>query len=192
VRPAIEIIDYQACWPEDFASIAVRLRSALGDGAVRIDHIGSTAVPGLAAKDIIDIQVTVARLDDVRHRAALESAGLRWEEAMQRDHCPPGMALDTGELEKRFAVGDIPRRTNVHVRVEHRFNQRYPLLCRDYLRSHPLASAAYAEVKRALAGLVPDDVYSYYAVKDPVFDLIMTGARDWADATGWRPEVTDA
>ena len=65
VGPAIEIVDYQTRWPEDFARIGAILRSALGAEAVRIDHIGSTAVPGLAAKDIIDVQVTIARFDDV-------------------------------------------------------------------------------------------------------------------------------
>ncbi|MGO9875237.1 MAG: GrpB family protein [Acidimicrobiia bacterium] len=192
MRPSIEIIDYQARWPEDFTAVGVMLRSALRDEALRIDHIGSTAIPGLGAKDIIDIQVTVARFDDVRHRAALESTGLHWNEAIRRDHCPPGITLDAAELEKRFAAGRVPRRTNVHVRVEHRFNQRYPLLCRDYLRSHPPAAAAYAHIKRALAGLFPNDEDSYYTVKDPVFDLIMAGANDWADATDWRPGVTDA
>jgi len=58
------ILPYQPTWPDEYHRIAARLRRGLGDLALRIDHIGSTAVPGLAAKDIIDIQVTVAALDD--------------------------------------------------------------------------------------------------------------------------------
>ena len=54
----VEIIPYQSAWIVDFREIAARLRYSLGDLAVRIDHIGSTAVPGLAAKDVIDIQIT--------------------------------------------------------------------------------------------------------------------------------------
>ena len=55
----IEIRPYQDRWPGEFASVGLRLRSALGEVALRIDHIGSTAVPGMAAKDVIDVQVTV-------------------------------------------------------------------------------------------------------------------------------------
>ena len=56
----VHIVDYQQRWPQEFANIGARVRGALGDLAIRIDHIGSTAVPDLAAKDIIDVQVSVA------------------------------------------------------------------------------------------------------------------------------------
>jgi len=59
----IEIVDYRASWPREFREIAQAIRSGLGDLALRIDHIGSTSVPGLCAKDVIDIQISVARLD---------------------------------------------------------------------------------------------------------------------------------
>src|SRR4051794_4003824 len=61
--PRAEIVAPSSGWPAEFAEIATALRSALGGLALRIDHIGSTAVPGLAAKDVVDIQVTVAALD---------------------------------------------------------------------------------------------------------------------------------
>src|ERR671931_2926650 len=77
---------YSERWPHDFARIARSLRSVLGERALRIDHIGSTAVPGLAAKDTIDVQVTVAALADAN---ALGAAGFR-EFAPVRDHRPPG------------------------------------------------------------------------------------------------------
>ena len=60
VTGPIVITEYQSRWPAEFAELAVRLRRAAGDLALRIDHIGSTSVPGLAAKDVIDVQVTVA------------------------------------------------------------------------------------------------------------------------------------
>jgi dephospho-CoA kinase len=59
----ITIVDHDRRWPESFATIGATLRDRLGHAAIRIDHIGSTAVDGLAAKDVIDIQVTVAHLD---------------------------------------------------------------------------------------------------------------------------------
>ena len=66
----LEIVPYKRSWPSEFRKLASLLRQGLGDLALRIDHIGSTAVPGLAAKDVIDIQITVAALDQgclVRH-----------------------------------------------------------------------------------------------------------------------------
>src|SRR5262249_54667882 len=61
----IRIVDYDPAWPTRFAEIGAALRRALGDVALRIDHIGSTSVPGLAAKPIVDIQVSVERLEPV-------------------------------------------------------------------------------------------------------------------------------
>jgi GrpB-like predicted nucleotidyltransferase (UPF0157 family) len=187
----IAIVDYQERWPGEFRALAARLRDALGTAALRIDHIGSTSVLGLAAKDVIDVQITVSDLDDeLEHRLTEQGFVLRpWTS----DHQPPGMELAQEQLEKRvFGVPAGERQANIHVRVEGRFNQRYALLCRDYLRAHPAAAHAYAEVKRALARIVIDDQDAFYAVKDPVFDIIMAGAEEWAANSGWRPGPSDS
>lgn len=177
---------------DDFRAIAGRLRELLGPGALRIDHIGSTAVDGLAAKDIIDVQVTVASFDE-EMLDGLREAGFEHAPGFVTDHCPPDMRLPDSELEKRFFNAPAgERKVNVHLRIDGRFNQRYPLLCRDYLRSHPLAASAYGQVKRALARIVGDDIEAYYDVKDPVFDILMVGAEEWATATGWQPGASDA
>ena len=63
MKASIEIIDYQPRWPAEFAEIGAKLRAAFGPLALAINHIGSTSAPGLAAKDVIDVQVTVAGLD---------------------------------------------------------------------------------------------------------------------------------
>ncbi len=189
----IEIVAYNPSWPLEFERIGSSLRAALGDAALAIHHIGSTAVPGLAAKDVIDVQVTVSSLDDGSLRSALERTGLVWLDRIARDHTPPGMQLPDAELEKRYAKApESGRATHVHVRAEGRWNQRYPLLCRDYLRSHAGAANAYAEIKRQLARYFPDNSEAYYDIKDPVFDAIMTGAEDWAKFTNWTPGETDA
>ncbi len=77
------------------------------------------------------------------------------------------------------------RPMNIHVRRAGSANGRYALLFRDYLRAQPLASEAYGLVKRALAQHGPSDWELYYDVKDPVCDIIMAGAEDWAASTGW-------
>ncbi|MDQ3871361.1 MAG: GrpB family protein [Chloroflexota bacterium] len=187
----IEIVDYQERWPTEFRAIGARLRELLGPAALRIDHIGSTAVPGLAAKDVIDVQITVKDLDPSLERGLAEGSFVR--RAWTSDHRPPGVELAAPQLEKRFfAPPEGERPANIHVRVAGRFNQRYALLCRDYLRAHPAAARAYAVVKRALARIVGDDVDAFYEVKDPVFDILMAGAEEWAAATGWRPGPSDA
>jgi GrpB-like predicted nucleotidyltransferase (UPF0157 family) len=184
----VAITTYRESWPAEFARLAAGLRADFGDRALRIDHIGSTAVPGLPAKDVIDVQVTVARLADVP--AAL--AGLQARPGFD-DHPPPGFAGDPAELAKRFFRARAPQRAaNVHVREAGRLNQRYALLFRDYLRATPDAAAAYAAVKRTLAAHFGDDVDTYSDVKDPVVDVVMAGAEAWARATGWEPGATDA
>jgi GrpB-like predicted nucleotidyltransferase (UPF0157 family) len=190
--PTIEIIPYQTRWPSEFQSIGSSLRAALGDAVLAIHHIGSTSVPGLAAKDVIDIQITVANLEHPHLQSGLESMGLTWRgEAF--DHTPPGMTLLAADREKRYAKTFAPQRvTHVHIRGLGRLNQRYALLCRDYLRMHDGTRDAYAEVKRQLARYFPNDVDAYYDIKDPAFDLFMSGAWEWAEFVGWQPEPSDA
>jgi len=188
---AILIVDYRDEWLAEFRQLGALLRDSLGAAALRIDHIGSTSVPGLAAKDVIDIQVTVADLDDPRVDEGMRRTGATIIDSA-RDHVPPGMTLAASELEKRLFVLEYPRRANVHVRELARFNQQYPLLSRDYLRSHRSAADAYAEIKRRLARHVLGDIDAYYDVKDPVFDLMMSAAREWAEWTDWVPADSDA
>lgn len=191
----VEIVPYQDRWPSEFQAIAASLRRGLGDLALRIDHIGSTAVPGLAAKDIIDIQITVAAFDDPLI-AAMESMGYRSPEGSgndhaQRDHVPPGFSGPESEWEKLyFREPEGQRIIHVHVRIDGRANQRYPLLFRDYLRAHPATAGAYAELKRRLAEHLADPEL-YPEVKDPAVDLIYFAAEAWAEVTGWRVGPSD-
>ncbi|MGO4724975.1 MULTISPECIES: GrpB family protein [unclassified Inquilinus] len=180
---------YDPSWPAQFAALAGRIRAALGPVALAIHHIGSTAVPGLRAKDVIDLQVTVAELD-APIQAALERIGFTLG-APRCDHSPPGLDLPPAELEKRF-YKKADRPANLHIRVAGRFNQRYPLLCRDYLRAEPRAADAYGEIKRQLVRRFAHDVDVYYDIKDPVFDVIMAAAAQWAARTGWTPPASDA
>ena len=187
----IKIIPYRSEWPQEFASLGTQIRQVLGDLAERIDHIGSTSVPGLAAKDIIDIQITVHDLDG-SVQSAMERIGFSRLEGIWRDHVPPGAPETESQWTKwmfRPAAGQ--RLANLHVRIAGHLNQRYPLLFRDYLRSHPGVAEAYALVKQALATYHPDDAEAYYDVKDPVCDIIMGGAEEWAAVTNWAQSPSD-
>jgi GrpB-like predicted nucleotidyltransferase (UPF0157 family) len=185
------IVPYQPAWPLEFRSIAAAQRQALGPLALRIDHIGSTSVPGLPAKDVIDVQVAVAALDSAVV-SALTAIGYSLPESMSHDHRPPN-ATGPDEDWAKLYINPPPgqRRTHTHVRVLGRPNQRYALLFRDYLRAHPPTAAAYAELKRRLAEHLADPLM-YPEVKDPAVDLIYLAAEEWAAAAGWRPGPSDA
>jgi GrpB-like predicted nucleotidyltransferase (UPF0157 family) len=175
-------------WPADFACVESASRPVLPSG-VLVNYSGSTAVPGLMAKAVIDIQITVAALTEV-DAGALAHAGFE-RRAPVSNHCPPGLCLPDAELRKVLFGGTGPRRSHVHIRERGHFNQRYPLLCRDYLRSHPFAAAAYGTIKQRLAARFSMDAAGYYDLKDPLFYLIMAGAQDWAVVTGWSEPLGD-
>jgi GrpB-like predicted nucleotidyltransferase (UPF0157 family) len=187
----VKIIAYQTRWPHEFQEIADDLRRGLGNLALRIDHIGSTSVPGLAAKDIIDIQITVAALDDDLN-TAMEFLGYKQPVGIRRDHCPPTLDPSESEWEKwLFKPPTGKRKSHIHVRVENHANQRYPLLFRDYLRTHPATAGAYAALKKRLAENLAEP-NTYPEVKDPAVDLIYFAAEEWALATDWQPGPSDA
>ena len=172
-------------WPAQYEKIAHAVGGLLGELAQRIDHIGSTSVPGLPAKDILDMQVTVGtepELDDVAERMVAADWELR---PPRRDHPVPGLPADDLQWVKRMLREPMyRRRVNLHVRVADRANQRYALLFRDYLRSHPETAQAYGAFKRQAAALQVD-VANYTDLKDPVCDLIYLPAEEWAARTGW-------
>ncbi len=187
----IVIVEHRPEWVQEFTSIARSIQAALGDLALRIDHIGSTAVEGLAAKDIIDVQVTVADLSSEVEAAFLRAGYTRRE--YTQDHRPPTATGPDRDWEKQFyhpPAGTRP--ANIHVRRASSANGRYALLFRDYLRAHPFAAMAYARAKTALARYAPTDWDLYYDVKDPICDIIMAGAELWATSCGWRPGPSDA
>lgn len=184
----IEIVAPQPGWLDDFAKLRPIVLRAAPIGA-SIHHIGSTAVLGLAAKDIIDIQVAVDDLGQV-DAMAFESEGFRRSSA-KVDHCPPGMSLSDGDLRKILFRTTKGRPANVHVRERGRFNQRYALLCRDFLRTHPVAAQAYGLIKQRLAEQFPNNEDAYYDIKDPVFDIIVEGANEWAQVIDWQEPPSD-
>lgn len=158
--------------------------SAVGPGVLGVDHIGSSSIPGLASKNVIDIQVTVATLSDADRWPPNIGTFSRREN--MADHVPPG-AADGPDWEKRFWSSREPR-SHMHVRAAGTANHRYALLFRDYLREHREAAEAYERLKLGLAR-VCGDTAEYADVKDPVCDLIVQAAERWALQTGWAPSI---
>lgn len=188
----VEIVDYDRRWPSKFESVGRRLREAFIDDALYIHHIGSTSVPGFPAKDVIDVQVTVAELGIVDVlKAEIESRGLIVRTGIGDDHIPPWRG-DPSEWVKRYIRESSGQRTHVHVRELGRPNQRYAVLFRDFLRSSPEACARYLAEKRRLAVEHNFDSLPYSVAKDDVCDEIIKLAETWADETSWVIPNSDA
>ena len=175
------LVEYDPTWPERFERLQAVLRSVIGDDALRIDHIGSTSVPGLASKDVIDIQVTVASLD-VADGWPDPIGPFQRRPTTCEDHAPPGEVAGPLWQKRYWSAREPP--AHLHVRQDGRPNQRYALLFRDYLRSDARAARSYEHAKRALAVLC-EDTAEYSEAKDPICDLVMLGAEPWAARTGW-------
>ena len=158
------------------------------NGVTRIDHIGSTAVPGLAAKDIIDIQLTVVDLGDKHDVSALQSEGYVFRPKVTNDLLT-GLESDSIELKKRFfRERSGQRRANIHIREQNRLNQNYSLLFRDYLRSDSIVRDAYASIKKELSNHFGSDADAYYDIKDPYMDTVYQAAKLWAQLNNWHPD----
>jgi len=145
----------------------------LGPVALRIEHVGSTSVPGLAAKPVVDIQVSVADLsDEDRYVPPCEAAGLQFrlrDDEHRYFQPPPGQ----------------PRDVHLHVCQQRSSWERVHLLFRDYLRFSPDAREAYAAAKREAARVWGNDRAAYTEAKSDVILAILDQAEAWAAATGW-------
>jgi GrpB-like predicted nucleotidyltransferase (UPF0157 family) len=187
--PGIRVLPAEAAWAVRGAQLAAQVHAALAPHALRVDHIGSTAIPGMAAKPVYDLQASVADLTAVEpvFDAALARYGLA-RGAPRQDHVPAGSNDDPARWVKRMwstATG-AQERINLHVRLAGSPNERLALLFRDWFRTHPAAVPAYARFKQELAAAV-DDLGVYSDVKDPVVDLVAAVAQEWAAATDWTP-----
>ncbi|WDZ84253.1 dephospho-CoA kinase [Micromonospora cathayae] len=179
------ITEADPTWPAQYARLAARIRHAVAPADLRVDHIGSTAVPGLAAKDVIDVQLTVDSLADADRLAEpLARAGFprfpgEWWDA-------PRPAGGQRWPKRLHGSADPGRPVHLHVRESGSPGWRYALLMRDHLRADPDQRAAYLMLKRELAASAPDGA-AYATAKDPWFDEEHLRAEEWAARTGWRP-----
>jgi len=183
------LVAYDESWQPAAARLIGRIRLALGDTAVAVEHIGSTSVPGLIAKDVIDLQVGVRRLSDAdapEFVKALGDKGFPRSEGDDRDRdTVHASAPDPSQWCKRFhGSADPGRIVHVHVRETDGPGWRYALLFRDWLRTQGDERDDYAEHKRRLAHSAATTA-DYAAAKEPWFVGAFARADDWARHTGW-------
>jgi GrpB-like predicted nucleotidyltransferase (UPF0157 family) len=172
-RDPIEIVSYDETWPKRFVAWRDRLTDGLDGISRRIEHVGSTAVPGLPAKPVIDIQVSVDNLE------------------VEPGYVPPiealGVQLRSRDLEHRYfrPFSGEPREVHIHVCAIRGAWERRHLLFRDYLRTDATAREAYATSKRLAADRWADDRVAYTEAKDSQIHELMSAAEVWARRTGW-------
>jgi dephospho-CoA kinase len=198
VRAAARVVPADPTWPDQARRIVARLATTCGHKALRVDHIGSTAVPEFDAKDVIDIQLTVESLAvaDELGEALLSAGYPRIEHITQDDVKTDARSTvsdydhsdDPAVWHKRIhASADPGRPTNVHIRVDGWPNQQFALLVVDWLAANPAERVDYLGVKRAAEERADGDPTVYVEAKEPWFADAYRRAWEWADFTGWRP-----
>jgi GrpB-like predicted nucleotidyltransferase (UPF0157 family) len=178
------VVAYDCRWPGEFDVLARRIQTALGPMAVRVSHVGSTSVPGLAAKDCIDVQVEVHALDEEAVSGPFGEIGFRlrpepWNhvEAVPGGQCP----------KLAFAPPEGERASNIHVLKTGSEGARRKLLFRDFLRAHDSARDSWGDFKQRMAAIAAD-IYQYGQAKAGPTEILMIAAEYWALHTHWAPE----
>ena len=181
----VELVPSDPSWPAQAERLLARLRLAFGDALVTAHHVGSTAVPDLVAKDVIDLQVGVQSLADADDPALVErlaAAGFPRTSSHAVDNGKDGTSWP-----KRFhGTADPGRQANIHVREVGSPGWRWALMFRDWMRADAAARAGYAAEKHRLAAALTTR-HEYAEAKEPWFDAVHARAEAWAADTGWEP-----
>jgi len=163
----IEVVPHDPVWRARFEVWRAKLADALGEAAVRIEHVGSTSVPGLAAKPIVDIQVSMRDLEDeASYVPAIEGLGV---------------GLRSRDKEHRYfrPVAPRPRHVQIHVCQTGSRWEFDHLLFRDFLRAHDHERDVYAVVKMQAARTFRDNRVAYTEGKSPFIKSALARARTW-------------
>jgi len=178
----VTVVAYRPQWVLEAAALSDNLCAAMPT-SLAVEHIGSTAVPCMAAKDCLDMMIVVDELFGAAAEQHLAPLGYRrrpepWnnlEQAGGRE-CPKEV----------YAPPAGARPCNIHVHTASSATSRLALLFRDHLRAHPQRTAWWSELKLAAAGST-SDLGGYGRIKYPAWCLLMELADTWASDTGWAP-----
>ncbi len=174
----IEVVPYDPLWQREFERAAGEVTTALGPNVLAVHHVGSTSIPGIHAKPVIDLLAVVADLAAVDRRTA-EMQRLGYE------------AMGAFGIEgRRYFRRDNPkgRRTHqLHVFAEASPHVRRHLAFRDFMRAHPALADEYGALKQKLAAAHPHDVEAYMDGKDAFIKETDARALEWLTAPGGGP-----
>ena len=158
----IIVVPYDENWKRHFESIRNEIQEALGEIALRIEHVGSTSVPGLSAKPIIDIDVVVHDDSVSDAIAALETVGYHHE----------GNLGIPGREAFGYEGKEHLQQHHLYVCPESSDELKRHIAFRDYLRTHPEAVSEYSRIKQEAAELFPNDIDRYIQYKSPFIEKI--------------------
>ena len=176
----VEVVPYRPQWTTEGREIAAALARMIPE-ARAVDHIGSTSVPGLPAKDCIDLMMRVHSLAEIELSPLLE-----WGYRERPEEWNRVEALGASTYPKRvFAPPVGGRSANIHVREVGAATTRYSLLFRDFLRGNDDHRDTWGRLKMRLAE-EHLDIYAYGQVKATAQPLLMALAEQWAANTGWQ------
>jgi len=162
---------YSPEWPALFSTIRDKVKSVFGPKASTIEHVGSTAVPGMHAKRCIDVMVIVSDIHDlVSEGAAMQQLGYERKDNYIN---PDTIMFDKADVDGRKVE-------NIHVCLPGSFNEHQFLVGRDYLRTHPERAQMYNELKAELNKKYPDDYISYRNAKQDFLKETKRLAEEWA------------
>jgi GrpB-like predicted nucleotidyltransferase (UPF0157 family) len=177
----VVIFPYDPQWQEEFSRLGAAFRVALGSTAIRIDHIGSTSVPDLDAKPIVDVQISVKSFTpENAYRIPLDTLGYFLRED------------NTDRTERYFREKPGGKRTHIHITKVGSWSEQTILLFRDYLRTHPTDAKRYAKLKYKLAEKYRDDRLGYTNAKTSFVWNILKKVAQWSKDMGWEPGTSDA
>jgi dephospho-CoA kinase len=183
------LTDADPGWADAGARVVARLAAGLAGQGIRVDHVGSTSVAGLVAKDVIDVQIGVPRLSDAdadRFGEAMRRNGYLGVADNVQDHPHPAGA-PAMEWQKRFFGGCDPGRiVHVHVREIGSAGWTFALAFRDWLRSEPAAREEYAALKRHLEAQSAT-TRDYTDAKEPWFETAYPRVKVWTRKVSWIP-----
>jgi len=171
----VELVPHQPDWARMAANEAARLRTVIGDNLIEVLHIGSTSIPGIMSKPVVDLMPLVNSLAALDARAnAIKTLGYQW----RGEFGLPG---------RRYFSFDDPatglRRYNVHAYQRDHPDVRRHLAFRDYLCAHPDQAKAYEAQKRRAAALHPEDVLAYNDAKSDWIKSCEQRALRWVNET---------
>jgi GrpB-like predicted nucleotidyltransferase (UPF0157 family) len=162
----VRVVPYSAAWSEFFAEERARLLAAVGDHVLDIQHVGSTSVPGMVAKPIVDIAMAVMNY---------EEAGVCVRPIVQLGYEYKG---ENGIPRRHYFERGSPGSYHLHINEIGSRAWENQILFRDYLIRHPEVAQDYATIKMALARQFPFDRDSYLAAKAPFIERVLRRARE--------------
>lgn len=170
IKRKYSLSDYNPVWVEQFHSIKQFLSDVFGAKAIAIEHIGSTSIPGMKAKPLIDVLVVINHMEEfAEEKQKMVAAGYEWGENY----------IEPNTLIFYKMATDGSKTQNIHVCPKNAYKTKQFIVKRDYLRAFPDKAKQYSDIKEQAFKANPHDYPGYRATKEPFLNSIEQEAFDW-------------